>query len=148
MQPYRQGYDWEDAAATGIAGLCLVVAIVVAAFLMTILIILTRELIRVYQSRATQPTLVARILWVALALLLGVWLVAGLLLTHAATTGLGAYSAAWAFLLFVVVVEGADVYAGRYDLDEPELGTLDSLPPPPSLEALGEDSAAVTTQAA
>ncbi len=114
---YRKNpdWEWEESAAAGLVGLALVVAIVVAAILITLLVILLKELGRVYLARAFEATRTARILWFALAGLLGAWLVAGLLATSSATLSLALSLAAWSFLAFVLVVEGCDWYAGCDD---------------------------------
>jgi hypothetical protein len=94
MEPYRRGWSWEDSAAQGMAGLALLVGIVIAAVLITILIIVATEIVRIYQRRAFQDTTTARVLWAAAAGQLLFWGLAALLLASPQTTALGAYLAA------------------------------------------------------
>jgi hypothetical protein len=108
-------WEWENAAAEGLAGLVILALIVVAAVVATLLIIVCTELGRIYQRRGFSPTATARALWIALAGLLACWLVAGLLATSPATLAAGLYLAAWAFLAFVIAVEACDQYEQRFD---------------------------------
>lgn len=115
MQGYRQNPDWgwESLATEGTAGV-MVVAIVLAAILVTILIAIVKEVARIYLARAFQPTKTARILWLALAGLGTAWLVA-VVLANLGMVSTSVYLASWSFLTFVVVVEGCDLYERRYD---------------------------------
>jgi hypothetical protein len=115
LEPYRRNWSFEDQMIEGLAGLMLWATIIVSAIVMTILIVLLKELGRVYAARAFQPTRTARVLWIALAGLVGLWLLGAVLATNPANAVLGAYIASWAFLAFVLVVEGCDQYEKRFD---------------------------------
>jgi hypothetical protein len=107
-------WAWEDAVAEAGASVMLVILVMVAAVVATVIVILLMEIARIYQAQAFAATTIARILWIALAALLAVWLLAGLLAASPATLPLGLYLAAWAFLAFVVIAEGCDLYAQRH----------------------------------
>lgn len=123
---YRRGWDWESELAGGMITL----ALLVAAILITLSVVVTLELGRIYVARALRPSPVQRFLWLALAALLGCWLLAGALVAFPATVALGVYLAAWSFLAFVIGVELADRYAAQFDAPVPgELGLEDVLRP-------------------
>lgn len=102
----------EDEVAGAAAGLAALITLIVMAVIVTFLVAMATEIVRIYRTHAFQPTKTARILWVAAACLLGVWLVAGLLATHPQFAPLAAYLASWGFLAYCVVVEVCDGVAG------------------------------------
>lgn len=107
MYEKNPGWEWENAvsgAATGIIGITLVL---LAAVLLTIAIVLLREIVRIYMARAFNAELAtARALWIALAVFLGLVVLA---LTPF-LAGIAPYLLAWGFLGFVIFVEGCDLY--------------------------------------
>jgi hypothetical protein len=73
------------------------------------------EIFRIYRAWAFQPTTTARILWVALIVLLLIWLMAGLMAFIPYLGVLATYVSSWAFLLYCLVVEACDWYAQRQE---------------------------------
>ncbi len=66
------------------------------------------ELVKIYSERAFTGTRSARILWIALACLIGALVVAGLFATFPHTAAIGVIVACWATFLFTVVVVWID----------------------------------------
>ena len=113
---YRRGWDWESE----LAGSFIFLAIIMAAILITLLVVVVTELGRIFVKRAIHPSPVRQLLWILLGALLGCWLIAGILVTLPATAAAGVYLASWSTLAFVVGVILADRYAAQFDRREPE----------------------------
>lgn len=107
--------DWGDALSSQVANWMMAYALLMMAVAITIFIATLKEIPRIFAERGFQPTRTARILWIALAALLGLWLLAAILATNPATVVLATYIASWGFLAFVMVVEGCDLYQRRLD---------------------------------
>lgn len=116
---YRKNPDWSwdsAAAATGMTGLMIFMAILISAVVLTLILILMRELIRIWISRAGQPTRSANILRISLVSLLGCWLVLGALMALSpATLEIALVVASFAFLAFVIVAEICDIVEQKND---------------------------------
>lgn len=106
-------WQWENEVSSATVGIILTVIVVGAAILLTLLLILLKELWRIYQTRAlNQPhSTTARTLWTALILFLGILLLSVFLGVAAGAGTIAGYLAAWSFLLFVIVVEAADHFS-------------------------------------
>src|SRR5712692_7604005 len=105
MSSQSSGSDAFTVAATTLVIVGLLAA---GAFVIKLVVALATELFRIYKARAFQPTTTARILWGALALLIGLWCLAAVLATNILTMPAAAYIATWSFLGFVVCAEGCD----------------------------------------
>lgn len=119
---YERGSNWEDelaeALAGTLAGLAILAAIVLVVATVTLVIVVMKEIVRVYMTRVSDARY-GKLLWGALAVFLGLLLVAGLLAaTPAASAGLAI--ASWAFLAFIIAVEAVDVLAGGPATGEPD----------------------------
>ena len=106
-------HSFEDEVAGAAAGLGMLIMLIVMAVIVAFLVAMATEIVRIYQTRAFQPTKTARILWIAAACLLGVWLLAGLLALNPLFVPSAAYLASWSFLLYCIVVEACDLIARR-----------------------------------
>ncbi len=106
MGGYRKNpnWDWEDA----VGGLAVVIALLVIAVIVTLIILLATELVRIYRERARAGSEIGRFLWTALAGLILCWGVAALLIAFPATHLVGFSLGAWSFLTFVIGVEVVD----------------------------------------
>src|SRR5438045_3615822 len=93
--------DYGDALAEGLGALVVWAVILASIAAATLLIVILKELGRIYLARAFRPGWGARILWLALAAFIGVWVVAGVLATNPPTVPLASYLSSWSFLLFV-----------------------------------------------
>ncbi|GEM_PF-2746902 len=118
MSDYHRG-GWEERVAQGLvegmAVVALLALLAVIGVLATIVVLLVTELGRVYKAHAFHPGNAGRVLWISLAALLGLWLLAGLLLSAPTTAVLGLYLGAWAFLGFIVSVEACDWWGRRHE---------------------------------
>jgi hypothetical protein len=75
------------------------------------LIAIGMEIAKIYQAHAFKPTKTARILWIAGASLLAIWMVAGLLISYVPSLAvISAYVASWSLLIFIIVIEGCDIH--------------------------------------
>lgn len=103
-------WQWETDASSESVGIILAIITTIAAILLTLLIILLKDLWRIYQTHAqldpNSPT--ARLLWIALAGFAGIIAVCTALAVFAGAAAFAVPVAAWSFLVFVVVVEVAD----------------------------------------
>ena len=117
MWGYESGYSWEDRAAEGLAGVVILAGIFVAAVSITLVIVLLRELIAVFQRRAFQPTRSAKVLWGSLGVLVLLYAVTAVAASDPDLGPLCAYASAWATLLFVIVAEYVDVHEGGRDAE-------------------------------
>lgn len=103
-------WQWENDVSSATVGVILAIIVVATAILLTLLLILLKELWRIYQDRAQgdpdSPT--ARVLWFALAAFLGALLLGAVLAVLTGAVSIALLLAAWSFLIFVVVVELAD----------------------------------------
>lgn len=129
MPGYRRDTDWGEAISAQAANWMMVVVLAAVAVAIIIFIATLKEVPRIYAERGFQPTGTARVLWIALATLLGLWLLAAVLALNPATVVLATYVASWSFLAFVMVVEGCDQYARRLDPPKapPEELTIDDV---------------------
>jgi predicted lysophospholipase L1 biosynthesis ABC-type transport system permease subunit len=108
----RNANAWE-ADLLGIVIMAVLIAVVVVG---TLLYLTVTELWRIYRDRATGETGTGRFLWGALAGLLGVLFLAGLLsvTTHNGSVGLAV--AALSFFLYVLAIEYIDYLARRKEV--------------------------------
>ncbi len=124
--------SFEDDVSGAAAGLAALITLIVMAVILAFLVAMATEIVRIYQTRAFQPTRIARILWIALACLLGVWLLAGLLALNPAFAPLSAYLASWGFLAYCIVVEVCDGVAGAQEAPALEPNAAGLLEPAPA----------------
>jgi hypothetical protein len=104
--------EWESAVSNTVAGLIGLIVLISLIVAIAIVVVLLTEVWRVYRTRAFgQSTATARYLYVALAVLLGIWSFAVWLAGDPGLAPAGSYIASWAFLIFVIFVEGADYFA-------------------------------------
>lgn len=127
MQPYRQGFDFEDMVADGIVGLLLLIVLVIAAVAVTIAIIVATELGRAIQEGIAAGGETARRIQLSLALFAGVTLVGVGLLVAGVNAGL--VLLCWAFAALVIAVE---FVSGTSTAEEQELSLADVLQPWPA----------------
>jgi uncharacterized iron-regulated membrane protein len=115
--------DWEGEAVSSL----IVATVLLAGFIIVILgriaLATAKEIGRVYIENTRSTS--ARPLWYALAGLLGVWLLCGVVAAIVPTAGAACvYTAAWTFFIFVVTIEVID-WQARPGLPRP--GDVDSL---------------------
>ncbi len=123
MRSYQQGFDWEDAWVDGWMGLI----VAGAAMLITIILVLAKEVARIYLAHAFTASRTARVLWAALAGLVLIWCIAALLVAGGEQAFTGLLLASYGFLAFVVAIEGCDLIAAHQAReDAAALGELDS----------------------
>ncbi len=113
---YRRGWDWESE----LTGSLLFLVIILAAILITLVIVITVELGRIFIERALRPSPVRQLLWILFGALFGCWLIAGILMAFQATAVAGVYLASWSTFVFVIGVILADRYAAQFDASKPE----------------------------
>jgi hypothetical protein len=120
-------WDWENAGADGLAGLVILACVVVAAVAITLLVLLFRELGRIYIEHAFKRTRTASVLWANLAGLVLLLLVAAAIGSSRAMAGAGGVLASAAWCGFLIVAEGCDCYEKRFEHQEHKaLGELDT----------------------
>lgn len=124
------------------AGLAALIALIIMAVVVAFLVAMATEIIRIYRARAFQPTRTARLLWAALAGLLGVWLLAGLLALHPQSVPLAAYLASWSFLAYCIMVEVCDGLAGAREAPALQANAAGLLEPAAGRFPWGGDRAA------
>jgi uncharacterized membrane-anchored protein len=136
---YRD-YSSGGGGLEGILGYLVAAAIIGGAIAgTTVTMMVYKEVARIYSERGFKGTKASYLLWIALSVLL---LVCGLAMylpsVDPTLTTLSLYLAVYAFSVYVVVIEGVDLYLKRFDVPAaqlPEAGTLDGLPTPPAWEA-------------
>lgn len=117
---HRRSSDRSEEAIAGLVGLSLIVAAIVLAVIVIVAISLVTELGRIYKTRGFERTQQSRVLWSALAGLLGLWLVAGLLATNPATVSLALAIGCWGFFIFVLVCLCVEWYSRRAEPKVPK----------------------------
>jgi hypothetical protein len=127
-----------DAAADSLLGAAVVIAALLVIVSAIMLVALLKELWRIFQAHAFQNSRAGRILWGALAGLVGVLLICGLLAGNPATTSLSLVIASWSLFVFVVVCEVTDRY---YRKQEPKLPDHLSLADVVSWQPIGAPTA-------
>jgi hypothetical protein len=99
--------SWEGDAAGSLIGACVLLTIVIVVILGRIVLGTAKEIGRVYLENLRGRS--ARLLWYALGGLFGVWLLCGVVAAAAPAAGaVCVYTAAWAFLAYVVAIEVVD----------------------------------------
>ena len=117
---YRRSSDRSEEAIAGLVGLALLVTAIVIAVIVIVIISLVTELWRIFKTRGFEHTQHSRILWGALAGLLGLWLVAGLLATNPSTASLALVIGCWSFFVFVLVCLCVDWHSRRAEPKVPK----------------------------
>src|SRR3712207_6048756 len=92
----------ETALAEGLLTLVLLIAAGIGILLWAML----SELWNIYKTRAFTGTRSAKVLWYALACLLGIFLLAGLLATQPHMAPIGLFTACWSLFAYVIVCIG------------------------------------------
>jgi hypothetical protein len=99
----------EEQVLDGLLGIMLVGAMLLALAVVSLIVMITTELVRIFRERSQQyPQL-----WYALAGLLGVWLIAGLISLQPGMQLVGISLGCWAFCLFCIGCEVLDWQARR-----------------------------------
>lgn len=118
-------WQWENEVSQTTAGLIGVIAITVAAIVLTLILILLKEMVRIYQTHALhQNSTTAKQLWAALVIFIGVWLLCAGLAAIPGLAVLAGYIASWSLFIFVVFVEVTDMTASRSQVPPEEEGVV------------------------
>jgi hypothetical protein len=106
----RSSSSAEADLASGIVLAGAVIAAIVIGACLWLTWALITELFKTFRDHGFRPSATRRVLWIALSLLLGVWLLAGILLSMPSMAALGAYAGSWSLLLFTGTVLACDLW--------------------------------------
>ncbi len=116
----RHSSDGSEAFAGGLLGFGLAVALLLIAIVVLVVVSVATELWRVFQARAVHNAEAGWLLWGALAVLVGSWvLLGGMVATSPDLASFGLAVGAWLLFAFILLCEFIDCYYGRLEKPEP-----------------------------
>lgn len=115
---------WMDSVSEELTGLVGKLAWALAVLYATILIVLGKEIARIYKAHGFKRSPIAYALWGAAAFVIVVWMLAAWF-----NNGLSSYLQSWSFFGYIITIEGADQYEQR----------VHQLPPGSDDQSYGED---------